>query len=228
MDLNTSAVEAHFTLMTKPREHGLPMRSIDECFIKTETVTAKHLLFGEYLAEQPLIEKIMFYIMMEQIYGPGDGNDQKGDLGWNLRFVPRAQAAEIERDEWGYFCHPVLLDELALLPDVGEDGFELSSLRSFAGVETATWLAQNDDDLTPEDVDRIDGTGIGPQALQPNAALWDPIPPDEGKGWFLISIHSTEDGIACTWARWPSAEDLREKMEDKNLQAALETEPKIT
>lgn len=50
---------------------------------------------------------------------------------------------------------------------------------------------------------------------------WQPSMP-EGEGWFIASIHDTEDGPVCLWIRHPTEEQLREAEDRKKLQALKE------
>ena len=93
-------------------------------------------------------------------------------------------ALPVERDQYGYWTHP-LYDEFC-------DGRE-----SITSEEFNAWLDKNglawtvvyrdEDDIDP----RIDGYDI---------STWQPEPP-AGEGWFVGSIHDTEDGAVCIWLR---------------------------
>ena len=93
-------------------------------------------------------------------------------------------ALPVERNQYGYWTHP-LYDEFC-------DGREFISSDEFN-----TWLDKNglawkvvyrdEDDVDPN----IDGYDI---------SQWQPEPP-AGEGWFVGSIHDTEDGAVCIWLR---------------------------
>ncbi|HHH0383821.1 TPA: hypothetical protein ACPZND_000188 [Yersinia enterocolitica] len=99
-------------------------------------------------------------------------------------------AAPVERDNCGFWTHP--------------DYFEPANGNEF-GVEGefAAWKALN----------RVTGA-IGWMENEENAeelqaeydsancsvSMWNPTPPD-GDGWFMASIHETEDGPVCYWLR---------------------------
>lgn len=87
--LNEQSVAAYHELMTNPAAHKLPFRPLEECFEESETVTAQHILFKDYQREAPACPKIFFYIVMEKVYGPARYKDERGDLGFKLRFVPK-------------------------------------------------------------------------------------------------------------------------------------------
>lgn len=88
MELNQQTVDAHFELMTNPKKHNLPWRPLEECFEPSETVTAQHILFNDYLAECPAVPKLFFYIAMEKVYGRALFINAEGDLGFKLQFKP--------------------------------------------------------------------------------------------------------------------------------------------
>lgn len=93
-------------------------------------------------------------------------------------------AIPIERDQHGYWTHP-LYNKFC-------DGRELISPAEFN-----TWLKENclewkvfyrdEEDIAPE----VDGYDI---------STWQPETP-AGDGWFVGSIHDTEDGAVCIWLR---------------------------
>ncbi len=58
-------------------------------------------------------------------------------------------------------------------------------------------------------------------AANADCSAWQPSKPD-GDGWFIVSIHDTEDGPACIWIRHPTEEQLREAEESMKLQALKE------
>jgi hypothetical protein len=63
------SVAAFRELMTNPGKHGLSFPSLDNCFIASDTPTAKHILFKQYvdLINKPL-PKIFFYIVMDEVF----------------------------------------------------------------------------------------------------------------------------------------------------------------
>lgn len=97
IQLNKESVAAYKTLLTQPKEHGMDFKPLTEYFVKSETATAQHILFKQFVDEikKPL-PKIFFYIIMQEIYGFPNGydNDNKfgdspnaqGCLGWFLKF----------------------------------------------------------------------------------------------------------------------------------------------
>lgn len=98
--------------------------------------------------------------------------------------MSKIPALPVERDQYGYWTHPVY--------ERFCDGREYISVDEFN-----TWLGENnlqwkviyrdeeDTDLT------VDGYDI---------SSWQPEVP-EGDGWFVGSIYSTEDGAVCIWLR---------------------------
>lgn len=86
MEINTGTIAAYKELITKPAAHGFDFKPLSECLVKSETVTAKHILFQNYidLIKKPL-PKIFFYIILEEIFGQPTGKDDRGDLGYHLK-----------------------------------------------------------------------------------------------------------------------------------------------
>ncbi|AVV37319.1 hypothetical protein [Pantoea vagans] len=91
---------------------------------------------------------------------------------------------EVQRDQYGYWSHP---DYLAFC-----DGREFISTEEFD-----QWMSDHglkwkvnyrDEDMLDPTVDGCD------------ISAWQPESP-EGGGWFVGSIHDTEDGAVCIWLR---------------------------
>lgn len=93
-------------------------------------------------------------------------------------------ALPVERDQYGYWTHPVY--------EQFYDGREFISPDEFNA-----WLDKNGLEWTvvyrdEEDIDpEVDGYDI---------SAWQPESP-AGEGWFVGSIHNTEDGAVCIWLR---------------------------
>lgn len=66
-----------------------------------------------------------------------------------------------------------------------------------------------------------DGSKTEKSAGDTDILAWQPSMP-EGEGWFIASIHDTEDGPVCLWIRHPTEEQLREAEDRKKLQALKE------
>lgn len=91
---------------------------------------------------------------------------------------------EVQRDQYGYWSHP---DYLAF-----RDGREFISTAEFD-----QWMSEHGLQWKVEyrDEDMIDPTVDGC-----DISAWQPESP-EGEGWFVGSIHDTEDGAVCIWLR---------------------------
>lgn len=87
IQLTPETVDAYKTLITKPKENGLQFDAITDCFEKSETVTAKHILAEAYIIhiDKPL-PKVILYIIMDDLFGQCNGKDENGCLGYYLRF----------------------------------------------------------------------------------------------------------------------------------------------
>jgi hypothetical protein len=91
--LNEESIAAYKELMTNPTVHGLDMKPLKDCFRETENVTPKHILYEQYieLIQKPL-PKVMFYIIMDEVYGNLIGkevleNGKHGCLGYKLEII---------------------------------------------------------------------------------------------------------------------------------------------
>lgn len=86
MILSDETIGAFRSLMFEPEKHGLPFPPFKECFGASTTVRAQHLLFADYIdviGGRPL-PKIIFYVMMREAFGPPNGKDENGNLGYYL------------------------------------------------------------------------------------------------------------------------------------------------
>lgn len=56
------------------------------CFEYSDTVTAKHILYEQYVKKtQTVIPKVFIYIVMDQAFGCPILKDEKGNLGYKLK-----------------------------------------------------------------------------------------------------------------------------------------------
>ena len=120
----------------------------------------------------------------------------------------KIQPMAVERSEDGWWTHP--------------DMPEIETSEQFNA-----WQAQQGFQLciVMLDGDAGDGTEEAYKtyfdAANADCSSWQPSKP-EGDGWFIVSIHDSEDGPACIWIRHPTEEQLREAEERKKLQALKE------
>lgn len=94
-------------------------------------------------------------------------------------------AAEVKRDEQGYWTHPALV----------RSGCETSA-------ELSYWLRTHKLQcfvMTMRD-EAPEAFAAGFTYEAPDARGWIPEPPDDD-GWFLGSVHDTGDGPVCYWFR---------------------------
>ncbi|EBS4060231.1 hypothetical protein DPY64_25050 [Salmonella enterica subsp. enterica serovar Newport] len=96
----------------------------------------------------------------------------------------KINALPVERDPYGYWTHP--------LYDAFCDGREFISEDVFRA-----WLKANDLEWT---VSYRDDEEIDPDIDGYDISAWEPEAP-AGDGWFVGSIHDTEDGAVCVWLR---------------------------
>lgn len=86
--LTEDHIKAYKTILCNPEEYRLNFRPMKDCFEKSETVTANHTLaevFLEYV-NRPL-PKLIIYILMDDLFGPCNGKDHDGNLGYYLKFI---------------------------------------------------------------------------------------------------------------------------------------------
>lgn len=90
----------------------------------------------------------------------------------------------VERDAYGCWTHPEY--------EKFCDGREYISTEEFNA-----WMKVNNLQWTIRAMDEDD---FNPDADGPDISAWEPERP-EGEGWFIGSIHDTEDGPVCVWMR---------------------------
>ncbi|MFV8981137.1 hypothetical protein [Serratia fonticola] len=96
-------------------------------------------------------------------------------------------AMDPQRDDCGYWTHPDYFEPA--------DGREQAAPGEFAAWLDANRVASSvlwmENDVTDEQLEALEA-GDG------DISQWNPTPPD-GEGWFIGSIHDTEDGPLCVW-----------------------------
>ena len=96
------------------------------------------------------------------------------------------QKAEVIRDENGMFQHPEM-------PDFDEGDEETCK----------AWIAEQGLQVKMVSLEYHSDEAISAryfEAGDPDCSYWEPDVPD-GKGWFCLAIHDTDDGPVCWWAR---------------------------
>lgn len=109
----------------------------------------------------------------------------------NIQLKP----VEVVRDKDGFFTHPQYSNALDQL--LGEREYpteqEWEDFKKSLGIEIfRTWL---DGDASQEVVDRYFDGNIAA------CADWNPSYPNIDGYWFIVSIHDTEEGVVCLWAK---------------------------
>ncbi|UXY13300.1 hypothetical protein N7922_05805 [Kosakonia sp. ML.JS2a] len=90
----------------------------------------------------------------------------------------------VERDQYGYWTHPVYNDFCD-----GREHVPTAEFNAWMDANGLDWTVVYRDE---EDIDpAVDGYDI---------SKWQPEAP-AGEGWFVGSIHDTEDGAVCIWLR---------------------------
>ncbi|MDZ4030221.1 hypothetical protein U0868_01440 [Kluyvera ascorbata] len=93
-------------------------------------------------------------------------------------------AMPVERDEDGYWTHPAYAEFCGEREYISPE--EFNDWLEDCGLEWKV-IYRDEDDIDPE----VDGYDI---------STWQPESP-AGDGWFVGSIHDTEDGAVCIWLR---------------------------
>lgn len=94
------------------------------------------------------------------------------------------ERVEVLRDEDGYWTHPAY-------PESEDEGIPKSWFTE-RGLELTLVEFEYD---APEDIQTAYYEGGAP-----DVSKWEPSWP-AGQGWFVFSIHDTEDGPICVWVR---------------------------
>ncbi|ELY5802148.1 hypothetical protein SNN69_001501 [Cronobacter sakazakii] len=90
----------------------------------------------------------------------------------------------VERDKYGALTHPAYAEFCT-----ERDYISTEEFNAWTAAQGLEWACVNRDE---EDIDwDADGYDI---------SSWEPEKP-EGDGWFVGSIHDTEDGAVCIWLR---------------------------
>lgn len=83
--LNQKSINAYKTLMLNPKENGLDMPALHDCFEEGEG-TPKHILFDQYIEKiQKPLPKVFFYIIMDEIYADKITKCADGNIGYKLK-----------------------------------------------------------------------------------------------------------------------------------------------
>lgn len=120
----------------------------------------------------------------------------------------KIQPMEVQRDNDGWWTHPDM-------PEV-ETSEQFNAWQEQQGFQLCIVMLDGDNGEGSEEVYKtyFDGAVA-------DCSAWQPSKPD-GDGWFIVSIHDTEDGPACIWIRHPTEEQINEAKERMKLQALKE------
>ena len=103
--------------------------------------------------------------------------------------IPLIQAAPVQRDSEGYWTHPAH-------PEF-EESQSAEAAEWFKAQRVKTHIAY----LESEAEDHPAVVAYWGDAGDSNISAWEP-PRPRGDGWFVLSIHDTEDwGPVCVWVR---------------------------
>ncbi len=71
------------------------------------------------------------------------------------------------------------------------------------GDKCKAWIAEQGLEVAKEELEYAGDQAVADryfEAGDPDCSYWDPDRPG-GEGWFCLSIHDTDDGPVCWWAR---------------------------
>ncbi|MGY8830077.1 MAG: hypothetical protein ACKVIS_11090 [Pseudomonadales bacterium] len=110
-------------------------------------------------------------------------------------------SVKVERDKYGHWTHPVW-------PKSDDDDAIPKAWFIDRGLQLFT--VDFEDDAPEELVNNYFESG------EPDVSSWEPTKP-EGSGWFVFSIHDTDNGPICAWVRPQSAARSDEHLEQLRL-----------
>lgn len=110
-------------------------------------------------------------------------------VGWHRQTgKPFLAKQDPQRSRDGYWSHP----DLVWADEVSDDTF--TSWLKYLGFAWQVMLLQNDNSPDAKAVqERVNNGDI-------DVLAWEPEPP-AGEGWWLASVHDTEEGAAALWLR---------------------------
>lgn len=116
--------------------------------------------------------------------------------------LPLVEATLARRDDDGWYCHPGL-------PDFDEDLQAYKAWLLAQGLETCFESLESEDDNHPAYVAYYDESAC-------HVRDWTCELP-AGEGWFILSIHDSEDGPQWVWARRVGTEALMARIHAEAL-----------
>lgn len=112
--------------------------------------------------------------------------------------MKQIQPMEPQRDREGYWTHPGM-------PAI-ETSAQFDAWQAEQGFECSVVMLDGDDGIGAQDAGERYAEG------DTDILAWQPSKP-EGEGWFIVSIHDTEDGPACVWVR-PKVEMVENNLDE--------------
>lgn len=72
------------------KETKNPYRRINDCFKKSDTIRAQHVLFDDFKQERTDVMKFTFYLWLgKNELQTNRGKDENGNLGFGLEYIPK-------------------------------------------------------------------------------------------------------------------------------------------
>lgn len=84
--LTPEAVDAYTKILVSPADYGMPFKPIGEILIESDVAIPAHILFKEFIdvIQKPL-PKVMFYIIMDNLFAHTRSKAPNGDMGYKLK-----------------------------------------------------------------------------------------------------------------------------------------------
>ncbi len=167
-----------------------PCSNDDVCYALEETPTTDALLASlraegvEVLRQHPAIQLCSLTHVCDEVAAQLRSKSVSPAGVCQPPASPAITPLPVERNQYGYWTHPVY-EEFC-------DGREYISNEDFN-----VWMK---DKGLEWKVDYWDEEDIAPEVDGYDLSAWEPKAP-AGEGWFVGSIHDTDDGAVCIWLR---------------------------
>ena len=81
-------------------EHAKKEINMQHYFVRSEVYTPKHLLFKKFIegTKWKGLPKLIFYIIMDDLYPRSIGKAESGELGYCLELIQKASEVEAEEN----------------------------------------------------------------------------------------------------------------------------------
>lgn len=86
MILTPETIRHYKQILSEPAKFGFSFPPLSQCFKESDAATPKHTLYKEYCdyIENNNVPKVIFYIIMDELYSTSIAKAPNGDLGYKL------------------------------------------------------------------------------------------------------------------------------------------------